>query len=455
MGGGPGGDGFVAHTGAKRNAFARLLVLHQVERHERRFGGGADVAQGDAIGDEFLLGGQICVAGGVANFHHRHQLQIAIGIVDVGGAPLGGGDIGIGFAVNILHLPLAIPRPVKDVKCVPKLFGVFGTQLQINHDRFAASRIAHGKVEGGGVAKETIACCRGAGEGGEIPAVGDAVVIIVGVKEIRRSVAVGVQITSRHVSGRDRIGGWCAPTFGAVPQAIIVAVFSVRVGVPALAANQVAAHLNAIRQPIIVAIVQGWVAAKARFDKIGQAIVIEIGAIVGGRRPLAVAAGGENCRHLGGGEGSVVERWLIDDAIEVVPTGDARWPTGCIACTQLIAVTIGIGLLGIGRAAHQRTIQIEPLGSAIVGHCDVAKDIVVNRPYAGNCTRTTEHVGTQFAIGSHINGVDPASGVGVDRTVLLPQNHTAAACLKPKIKAKGAAATGGAKAGHIRKQIIR
>ena len=127
----------------------RLLVGDNAQRNidDLLTAVGGDVVDGDVVRGQLRLRRQIGHGAVDANFQHRHQLEVAKGFVGAGAAPLGGGQIGIGFAVHILHLSLVIARPVDHVKGIPKVIEIAGAQLKIDQGGLVGGQVVQGKLE--------------------------------------------------------------------------------------------------------------------------------------------------------------------------------------------------------------------------------------------------------------------------------------------------------------------
>ena len=135
------------------------------------------------------MGWQVGAVGREAQLEHGYELQVAIGFVGAGRTSAGGGDIGKGFVVDILHLPLVIKGPIQHILGKLQMVGVLGAQLKLNNGWLARGQIVELDLQGIGLSIGEAAFAKG----GEVFVVRHAVAVVVLVKEVGGVVAVTVQ----------------------------------------------------------------------------------------------------------------------------------------------------------------------------------------------------------------------------------------------------------------------
>ena len=429
---GPEAGGGIAHLPAKGDALPALLVGEQRQRHIDRFVGaiGGLVVDRDVVGGQLGLGWQVGAVGGEAQFKHRHELQVAIGFVGAGDASAGGGNIGKGFVVNILHLPLVIKGPIQHILGKLQMVGVLRAQLKFHNGWLARGQIVELDLQRIGLSIGEAAFAKGR----EVFAVRHAVAVVVLVKKVGGVVAVAVE--RGGAQGAIRVE---AP-LNAIALAIFVAVDGIRVEIPLLPPQGKASHLDIVAQAIAVGVGHHRAAADAHLLQVGQRIAVAVGF----GQALAGAAGGVDALHLRHGQSALIEGRLVDQPVEVRPAhaSTRARPIGGKAGAQLIFVEIVIGRLRQRAAANADAIQIDRLGCTIIDHGQMAEGVVVDRPGAGRGVDRAppEHLHAQAAVRSHIDGWHMANRgcrIGRHGPLLLPQDHAAGGGFEPEFKAKG------------------
>ena len=222
-------------------------------------------------------GGNLATAGRNLDLQHGHQAHIAVPIGIIAGR---WGVHLTGKRVVFDPLDLALPvaaRPIEYVHGVGQVVRIARSNLKVYEDGVALVpclrlQIVHHQLERSGVAEARHRFVRRS-----VHAVGDAIVVVVSVKEVRCAVIVGVQVASGvgHTT-RDR-----SPAFHRVQQAIVVAIRAGGVAVPMLAAQVEPFHLQVVAQLVVVAVGFVGVGAQQHLLGIGQAVVVGVGGGVG------------------------------------------------------------------------------------------------------------------------------------------------------------------------------
>ena len=392
------------------------------------------VVDRDVVGGQLGLGWQVGAVGGEAQFKHRHELQVAIGFVGAGDASADGGNIGKGFVVDILHLPLVIKGPIQHILGKLQMVGVLRAQLKFHNGWLARGQIVELDLQRIGLSIGEAAFAKGR----EVFAVRHAVAVVVLVKKVGGVVAVAVER-----GGTQRAVGVEAP-LNAITLAIFVAVGGIRVEIPLLPPQRKTGHLDIVAQAIAVGVGHHRAAADAHLLQVGQRIAVAVGF----GQALARAAGSVDALHLRRSQGALVEGRLVDQPVEVRPASSCTGPVGGKAGAQLIFVEVIIRRLRQRAAANADAIQIDRLGCTIIDHGQMAEGVVVDRPGAGRGVDRAppEHLHAQAAVSPHIDGrhmADRGCRIGRHGPLLLAQDHAAGGGFEPEFKAKGCYAVEG------------
>ena len=150
VGAGPTAGRQIAHLATKGDALAVRLIFDHGQRHIDHLGGavGGKVVDRDVEGGQVTLWRQIGAGRGHTDLQHGEELEIAVGLSGIRHTPAAGGDIGITFVINILHLPGTVLGPVEYVKGVPEMFGILRAQLKLDKGGCIGGKIVKAQLQG-------------------------------------------------------------------------------------------------------------------------------------------------------------------------------------------------------------------------------------------------------------------------------------------------------------------
>ena len=360
-----GGVGPVEHPGREGHAAAAALVGNDVQRHVgQQVAIVVLLADGDAIGLQLALVEPVVHLGpsGPAGRRTGLDRQVAIAIV-IGDGDLQHGDqthIAVGVEVGIvlvlllgeilerrivvfvaLNLAVVVSAgPVQHVESIGEVSFLSRTQLKIHKDGLILLEVFDFEFEGTIVVKGVVWAAH-LSEGREVNLIGDAVIVVVSVKQVGDVVAIGVFATGYGVGRRiGVVGRKRIPTLLAIHQAVVVGVRVVRVRVPPLAAPGrplETPHLHTVGDLVTVAVGIIGVGAQPGFLQVSQAVAVVVAFGVG--EVFVVLLQG----HLGGeGWGLEVGGWILGIRYWVLVIRDL------LVCDLLICqrITVGVPIRG-------------------------------------------------------------------------------------------------------------